>query len=208
MNETTNEQRGKILEIALRNVAFDGWGKTLLQNAIKEAGLSAEEGARLFPGGIAELTDAFSLHADQEMERQLEAEGLTLKSLGVGRFVGAALRKRFEVLAGDKEAVRRSLGFLMLPTNTALALKLTHRTVDRVWKLSGVHSTDFSHYTRRMTLGGVLLSTTLYWLVDKSENSEATWTFMNRRLIDVVRFSQVKEKVMGVFTPLKRPSTR
>ena len=41
-----------------------------------------------------------------------------------------------------------------------------------MWRIAGDTSTDFNHYTKRMTLGAVYGSTLLVWLDDQSEG----WT--------------------------------
>lgn len=186
-----------VLSAALANVPFDGWSERTLGNAFEAVGVSTAEGRRLFPGGVPDLIDAFALWADTEMRDKLQSDGQTCATLGVGRFVESAVRKRFEGLAEHREAVRRSLGFLAFPTRMGLGFYLNYRTVDLVWKLAGVHSTDFSYYTRRATLGGILAATTLFWLADDSEDSSATWVFLGRRLQGVVRFGQLKGRLKG-----------
>ncbi len=50
-------------------------------------------------------------------------------------------------------------------------------------------------YTKRATLSGVYSSTVLYWLGDQSERHEATWSFLDRRIEDVMRFETFKANV-------------
>ncbi len=71
-----------------------------------------------------------------------------------------------------------------------LGLKLLYRTVDAIWYAAGDTSTDFNFYTKRATLAGVY-SSTRHWLNDRSEGSEATWGFLDRRIdnVDALRRS-------------------
>ena len=51
-----------------------------------------------------------------------------------------------------------------MPQNVPLGLRIGWRTADLMWVQAGDSSTDFNHYTKRLTLGGVYASTLLVWL--------------------------------------------
>ena len=70
----------------------------------------------------------------------------------------------------------------MMPQNAALAARLLYKTVDAIWYAIGDRSTDFNFYTKRGLLAGVYSATLFYWLNDKSEGGQATWTFLDRRI--------------------------
>ena len=89
---------------------------------------------------------------------------------------------RLEALALHREAVRRALSLLAQPFNMPLAARLLYETVDAIWYAVGDASADFSFYTKRGTLAGVLAVTTLYWLEDRSANFVETRGFLERRL--------------------------
>src|SRR4029077_14179482 len=95
----------------------------------------------------------------------------------------------------EREAARRALALLALPLNAGLGLKLLYRTVDAMWYAAGDTSADFNFYTKRAILAGVYSSTLLYWLNDRAEGSEATWSFLDRRIDDVMKFEKFKDRV-------------
>ncbi len=101
---------------------------------------------------------------------------------------------------------------LALPANAPLGLKLLYRTVDAIWYAAGDTSTDFNFYTKRATLAGVYSSTFFYWLNDRSEGSEATWSFLDRRIDNVMRFEKWKAGLGAWRGPrgwaARRPSSR
>jgi ubiquinone biosynthesis protein COQ9 len=66
-----------------------------------------------------------------------------------------------------------------------------------MWRLSGDTSTDFNHYTKRMTLGAVYGSTLLAWIDDDSEGWSETAAFLDRRIDDVMRFEKWKAQWRG-----------
>jgi ubiquinone biosynthesis protein COQ9 len=61
-----------------------------------------------------------------------------------------------------------------------------------MWRIAGDTSTDFNHYTKRMTLGAVYGSTLLVWLDDDSEGWVETAAFLDRRIDDVMSFEKWK----------------
>jgi len=99
---------------------------------------------------------------------------------------------------GDaREAVRRALAILAMPQNVPLGFRISWRTADLMWRLAGDASTDFNHYTKRMTLGAVYASTLLAWLDDQSEGWSETAAFLDRRIGDVMKFEKWKAEWRG-----------
>jgi len=66
-----------------------------------------------------------------------------------------------------------------------------------MWRIAGDTSTDFNHYTKRMTLGAVYASTLIAWLDDQSEGWSDTAAFLDRRIDDVMKFEKVKAQWRG-----------
>ena len=61
-----------------------------------------------------------------------------------------------------------------------------------MWRIAGDTSTDFNHYTKRMTLGAVYGSTLLVWLDDQSEGLGETAAFLDRRIDDVMQLREME----------------
>ena len=99
-----------------------------------------------------------------------------------------------------KEAGRSSISLSAIPLNTKISLNILYRTCNSIWRIAGDKSTDFSFYTRRISLAAVYTSTLLFWLNDKSNNNIETEFFLDRRLKDISRISSLK----GPFTDLKK----
>ena len=96
-----------------------------------------------------------------------------------------------------REAIRRGLAILAMPQNLPLALRISWRTADHMWRIAGDTSTDFNHYTKRMTLGAVYGSTLLVWLDDQSEGWSETAAFLDRRIDNVMKFEKLKAEWRG-----------
>jgi ubiquinone biosynthesis protein COQ9 len=181
--------RDRLADALASEAAFSGWSRLALRAAAEQAG-AGPDAERLFPGGPVDVLAYLSERADRRTVAGLEnAGGMSLR---IRERIKLAVSLRIENTVGGKESVRRGLALLALPFNGPLALKLLYRTVDAIWYAAGDTSTDFNFYTKRATLAGVFSSTLLYWLNDRSEDNAATWSFLDRRIDDVMRFEKWK----------------
>ena len=196
-------QRDALLLDALPHIAFDGWTASALRNGASDAGLEPADVVRFFPGGARDAVAAFSDWADRQMIEAVQAADLS--DLRHSEKIAFAVRTRLEALAPYREAVRRSIAFLALAPNMPAGLKLLYRTVDAMWHAVGDRSVDFSFYTKRALLAGVVSATTLYWLDDDSENSSESWAFLDRRLADVLRIPKIRQRAENLAGRLPDP---
>jgi len=74
--------------------------------------------------------------------------------------IRAAVIARLDAVQADREAARRWAGFLALPTNLPLALRLLWESADSLWRWAGDTATDENHYTKRAILSGILIQVT------------------------------------------------
>ncbi len=190
---TREALRARLTTRAATHVPFDGWTWRALEAGTRDLGLDGIEAKRLFPGGPAELFRAFSDWADERMAEALETQAL--EEMRLNERVQAAVLARFEALAPYRETVRRGIGFAALPCNGALGPGCFGRTVDRIWRLAGDRAADFSYYTKRALLAGVLASTTLAWLDDRSADGHITKAFLARRIADVLRIQRARRRI-------------
>lgn len=192
-----------IIEAMLPDVPFDGWTRHALAAAARRVGVDQVDLAVLFPSGARDAVAAFSRWADRKALERLAEKGLGTKT--VRDRIADAVTTRLAVLAPHREAVRRALAFLALPTNVPLGLKLLYETVDALWYAAGDEATDFSFYTKRALLAGVYAGTTLYWLDDRSSNEVDTQAFLRRRLDDVLALPRVRARVRRTLHRLPNP---
>lgn len=189
---TLDELRPLLIDAMLTHVPFDGWSETALRAAADDAGIDIDL-ARIAFTGPADMVDAYTALADARMTAALAAQGIG--SMKVRERIRLAVRTRLEQAQPHREAVRRALAVLAMPSNAALGARILWRTADAMWRAAGDTATDFNHYTKRMILGGVYSTTLLVWLDDASEDSAATWAFLDRRIEGVMRFEKVKAQL-------------
>ena len=193
-------ERDAAIAAMLPNVPFDGWTWRALRRGLADIGMSADEAESLFPGGTADMIEAFCDWADRRMEAAAERE------VAAGRTherVRAVIALRLAQNRPHKEAIRRALALLALPQNARLAAACTARTVDAVWHAAGDRSTDFSWYTKRAILGAVYGMTLLYWLRDSSDGDAATLAFLDRRLAGVGRIGSLRRRAESAVARLR-----
>ena len=195
--------RDGLIVAMLPDVAFDGWSHAALRRAARQTGVARDEAAALFPRGAPDLVAGFSRWADRRMLDWFEAAPAEGRSIS-GR-VRLALGLRFEVVAPWREAVRRALALLALPPHAALGARLVYETVDGIWYAAGDTATDFSFYTKRATLAGIYGAALLYWLDDRSEDFAETRAFIDRRLADMKRVGEARERLDTALRQLPNP---
>jgi ubiquinone biosynthesis protein COQ9 len=210
MSRNNQELRDLILLAILPHVVFEGWSKAAAAAGIDDLDImpKIEKGTfeLAFPGGMSDLAAHFSCWADRCMISEMAK--LDMASLKIRERIAAGVRCRVKVLSPHREAVRRCLTFLALPSHAGMSLKCTYNTVSEIWYAIGDQSTDFSFYSKRALLAPVLGSTILYWLADEGDGQgdfPDTWAFLDRRIADVLNFFQAQNKLNKRLSKLPKP---
>jgi ubiquinone biosynthesis protein COQ9 len=189
------EARAKVVEAALPHVAFDGWSDKTLSFAVEDAGVDPAIARLAFPRGGVDLALAYHYACDEKL-----AEALTHADLLGLRFrdrIAHAIFMRLEMIAPEREAVRRAAALFALPIYAPDGARAIWHTADTIWTALGDESRDYNWYTKRATLSGVYSASLLYWLGDETPDMDATRAFVRRRIDDVMQFESVKAKVAG-----------
>lgn len=190
------EQLRRRLALAVgENAVFDGWSRAAVDSAAAQLGVDPVQARLAMPKTRAGMIDVYL----QEVDRALEAwfTPKRLEPVKIRQKIRSLIWHRLETMGPAREAVRRALAILAMPQNLPLALRISWRTADLMWRIAGDIGTDFNHYTKRMTLGAVYGSTLLVWLDDQSEGWADTATFLDRRIDDVMRFERFKADWRG-----------
>jgi ubiquinone biosynthesis protein COQ9 len=177
------------------HAAFDGWSEKALAMAAAELGVPADRARLAFPGGAAEMIDAWFDWVDKAM----------LEAFPPGKVADMKIRDRIRnlllfrlrTLLPCREALRRALAILASPRHAPQGAWLAWRSADRIWRLAGDTASDFNHYSKRAILIGVYGSTTMVFLDDASEDLADTRAFLDRRIEDVMRFEKAKARWKG-----------
>jgi ubiquinone biosynthesis protein COQ9 len=190
------EQLRRRMALAVgENAVFDGWAGKAVDSAAAQLGIDPVQARLAMPKNQSGMIDLYI----QEVDRALEAWSTPkrMESMKIREKIRSLVWRRLEIMGPAREAVRRALAILAMPQNVPLALRIGWRTADIMWRIAGDTSTDFNHYTKRMTLGAVYGSTLLVWLDDKSEGWSETAAFLDRRIDDVMRIEKFKAQWRG-----------
>jgi len=192
-----------ILHAALAHVPFDGWSQLSLNAGARDAGYDATMVMRVFPGGPIDAIVFWSTDADRRMLAELADRDVA--KMKVRERIATAIRARLEAVTPHREALRRALGMLALPHNAPRGAELTWRTVDAIWWAAGDTATDWNFYSKRALLVGVYGTTLLRFLDDRSEGGAETWSFLDRRIADVMRVPKALADVQRQLAKLPNP---
>lgn len=199
MTDELTIRRDKIVEHAMSHVAFDGWTMVALEQGAADAGYSDQMARRAFPEGVSQAVDHFADWSDRRMLAELES--MDLESMKIRERIHACVKTRIQLNAPYKEAIRRLLSHLALPSNAPLTNRLAWRSCSVMWYAAGDRSSDWNYYTKRGLLVGVYSSTILYWLSDEGDEGgdfPDTWSFLERRISDVLKTFALPNKIKTI----------
>jgi ubiquinone biosynthesis protein COQ9 len=192
MTPPNDNSKDRLLNAALPHVPFDGWTKATFEAAIADAGVDPGLAHALCPRGAVELALAFHDRGDLMMLERIAAsdqDGLRFRDK-----ITAAVRFRLEAVE-DKELVRRGVTLFAMPQYAGDGSKAIWNTCGLIWQALGDTSQDVNWYTKRATLAAVYSATVLYWLGDDTPDHQATWSFLDRRIDNVMQFEKLKAQV-------------
>ncbi|MDQ7070422.1 MAG: COQ9 family protein [Rhodobacterales bacterium] len=184
--------KGDLLDAAVIHVPFDGWSDATWRSAIRDADVDPVLARALCPRGALDLAIAFHQRGDRAMVARAKTEDMG--ALRYSEKIAALVRFRLQAVE-DKDVVRRGMTLFSLPQYASEGSKLIWGTSGLIWETLGDTSDDINWYTKRATLSAVYGSTVLFWLGDDSDDHQATWEFLDRRINDVMSIEKFKASV-------------
>jgi ubiquinone biosynthesis protein COQ9 len=152
----TEDAEARLLTAAIPLAPEVGWTSRLVARAARGAGLSQGEAMLVAPNGARDLAALFSQRHDRTALAALAH--VDAGTLRVRERILRAVEARLATAAADGEATRRWAGYLALPQNAPLAMRLVWASADELWRWAGDRSTDENHYSKRAILAGILVS--------------------------------------------------
>lgn len=186
-----------ILQAALLHVPTLGWTEEAIAAGAQELKYaSAVTG--LFPRGAVELVEFFVQKANSDLSKKLRDSSDLLRDMRTVDKIKTAVRLRLQMLIPFSSNWSQAMALGALPQNLPYTLANIGQLVDEIWHICGDRSTDMNWYTKRALLAGVYTSAELYMLVDQSESYKDTWSFLERRLDEVIALSKAPSQVAAV----------
>ena len=186
-HDWAGETEQRVLDEAIALVPTVGWSRPMVIAAATAAGLSEPEAELLLPHGARDLAALLSRRHDAAA---LAALSLTdPNTLKIRERIRVGVVARLDAARAQEAAVRRWAGFLSLPTNLPLALRLVWESADALWRWAGDTATDENHYSKRAILSGILATGLA---IDMASGREAALAHLDRSIDNVMAFEKWK----------------
>ncbi len=200
-NEKLNKKeiRFDLIRAMLPHVPFDGWSWEAMEQGAVDIGFEKKKTSSLrikifkdlFKKGSIDFIDVFSEMIDLEVKENFVL--IDPKPERIPEKIKKIIMLRLNLCQNYKEAIRSSISLTALPINAKTSINILYRTCNSIWRIAGDKSTDFSFYTRRISLATVYTSTLFFWLNDKSNDNIETEYFLDRRLRDISKIATLKK---------------
>jgi len=176
-----------VLDAALPLIPRLGWSGRLLKAAGAKAGLGPADVELLLPHGPRDLAALYARRLDAAAIAALDATNAA--GLRVRERISAGVRAWLDAALAQEAATRRWTGFLALAPHAALGLRLAWASADGLWRWAGDTATDENHYTKRILLAEILVTTLAIRLASGAAAAEA---HLDGRIAAVMAFERWK----------------
>ena len=180
--------KSDIIEALLENIAFDGLTWDVVKQTVVDEGHSTDMADALFPARMKSVAADISTYFDSMMMDQLEK--VDPENYRIRDRIKLAVEKRLEVMSPYKESLLHLTRFWMRGRGGLSGSRSAWSTSDKIWNWAGDTSKDYNHYTKRMLLSGVIVSTFVYWFRDDGADLTKTFEFLDRRIDNVLKLGQ------------------
>ncbi len=183
-----------LLEAALTRIPALGFSRTTVLAAGAELGLSPAECDLLLPYGAQDLAALYARRLEHSATERLA--NTDLASQKIREKIRLGLTARLDAAAEHKDVTHRWAGFLALPGNLPLALRLVWDASEAIWRAAGDTATDENHYSKRAIVSGILMAALVTRL---TQGEKAASTLVDERISNVMAFE--KWKATQTFRP-------
>ena len=180
----------RLLSAALVHVEGLGWTRRLVAAAARDVGLSLAEAELLLPEGPRDLAALLARRHDRATLAALADRDPS--AMKIRDRIRDGVLARIEAAVTNGPVTRRWMGFLALPPNMALGLRLLWSSADQLWRWAGDVATDENHYSKRTLLAEILVSTLALRLTVGESAAEA---HLDARIAGVMAFEKWKAGV-------------
>ena len=183
-----------ILNKVIEHTPYTGWSLETLKVSLGEIGILNSLDS-FFPGGIKDISRLYFDIADKKLE--YDVENIDLENKSVRDRISYLLNLRLDFFSNNKQVIKQIIGSDFFNGFSLAPISRINDSVDLMWRLAGDKSVDYNFYTKRILLGGIYISSVLFWL--DSENREEVSKFIDRRIANVMKIEKNKKKFSSFF---------
>ena len=191
MKKTDNindyKKKLSILDDVKKYVVKDGWSKNLLKKILNNR-VTSSDLAYLIPNGYLDLLELSLNELNKSLENKINK--INIINFPISKRMKKILLLRLEILNEEKIFFKKTFNHLILPQNNKIMKRNLYNTVDNMWYLAGDNSTDFSFYTKRLTLA-VIYTNALFVFFNKDiEQAKINIEKNLKRISNIPKFKQ------------------
>lgn len=187
-----------VLDKFIENVSFDGWSQKNLENSTQALDLQPNYHLILFPDGLAGLTDYFVAENNKAFNATINIEEIQkLRFTDRVRFLIHARINHYHKVLGGPEGFKNFISYCSTHNILNSIINIA-KSADEIWFFAGDKSTDFSYYTKRLSLSFIYSSAALYSIDDNSLDLVETKNFIEARIAELLKFNKLKQKVNDI----------
>ena len=191
MKKTDNikdfKKKLSILEDTKKYVAKDGWSENILKKVINNT-VKSSDLAYLFPNGYLDILELSLSELNKSVENKIGK--INIINFPISKRMKKILSVRLEILNEEKKFFKKTFNHLILPKNNKIMKKNLYNSVDSMWYLAGDNSTDFSFYTKRLTLA-IIYTNALFIFFNKDiEQANANIERNLKRISNIPKFKE------------------
>jgi len=196
--------QNQILKAMLLKVAQVGWSWETVENVALELGYAPGMALLVFPGGLHEILEKINHYFDGQMVEAYQDKGDD--SLRTHEKVKLALRVRLQAMSPYYASLVKISQFYVHPIRFPLLMKCLWKTVDEIWYLAKDMSLDYTYYTKRGILYAIHSSTLIFWMKQDSNDLQAVFDFLDRRLKGTAKIPHIKSQIQALFSFMRKSS--
>ncbi len=195
-NNTNYKKKLKILEDAKKLVREKGWSKDIFNKLINNKEKNSDL-VFLFPNGYEDLLNLALIEINKILENKIKK--INIINFSLTKRIKKILLMRIEILENDKIFYKKTFNHLLLPQNSKIMKKNLYNSVDNMWYLAGDNSTDFSYYTKRITLAAIYINAIIIFYNKDIKKAESNIDTNLKRISKIPkikeRFSFIKDNI-------------
>ncbi len=198
------EQKEQITNKFIELLVFEGWNQSTLEKACAECGIEKGYCDIIYPGRIAEFTGEFVKQCNDEALGKAREAGF--EKLRTTQKVEEIIYQRirsYHTKLGSLEALKKFIGYCLTPANLASSAHNIYDFSSEVWYTLGDRSTDFSYYTKRISLSGIYAKCMVYSMSDKSDNLQQTKRYIQKSIDGLMKINKLKLKIKDLTSIFK-----